>query len=113
MMVSTASNIEKDFEDLALERASLTILAEDRPQRIQTLESLLECERTTSTKLQQNRNKANEELHRLTKEKEMNDRSCSEAIKKVEEFRLLSQQAQEKVKEVEAELARRLIDKEK
>ena len=105
MMVSAASSIEKDFEDLTLERASLINLAEDRLQRIQILESLLEHERTTSAELQQSLNKANEELQRLTKEKEMNDWSCSEAFKKVEEFRILSYQAQEKVKEIEAELA--------
>ena len=105
MMVSTTSSIEKDFEDLALEHASLTTLAEDRLQRIQTLKSLLECERTTSAELQQNLNKANEELHWLINKKEMNNRSCSEVFKKVEKFKILSQQAQERVKEVEAELA--------
>ena len=35
----------------------------------------------------------------------MSDRSCSEAFKKVEEFTILSHEVQEKVKEVEAELA--------
>ena len=50
-MVSTASSIEKDFEDLALESASLITLAEDKMQRIQTLESLLEHEKATSTEL--------------------------------------------------------------
>ena len=63
MMVSMASNIEKDFEDLTLEPASLITLAEDRLQRIQTLESLLECEMTISDELQQSLNNANEELH--------------------------------------------------
>ena len=73
MVMSTASSIEKELKDQALERTSLTTLAEDRQQRIQTLESLLEREKATSTELQQNLNKANEELHRLRKEKEMND----------------------------------------
>ena len=90
MMVSTTSSIEKDFDDLTLERASLITLTEDRLQRIQTLESLLERKRTTSAELQQSLNKANEELQRLTKEKKMNDQSFSEAFKKVEEFRNLS-----------------------
>ena len=34
----------------------------------------------------------------------MNDQSCSKAFRKVEEFKILSHQAQERVKEVEAEL---------
>ena len=105
MMVSTTSKIEKDFEDMALEHASLTTLAKDKLQRIQTLESLLERERTTSAELQQSLNKANEELQRLIKEKEMNDWSCLKAFKKFEEFKILSHQAQESVKEVEVELA--------
>ena len=53
MVVSTASSIEKVLEDQALERASLTTLPEDRQQRIQTLESLLEREKVTCTELQQ------------------------------------------------------------
>ena len=40
----------------------LAILAEDRQQRIQTLESLLEREKATITELQQGLNKANKEL---------------------------------------------------
>ena len=52
MMVLVASNIEKYFKDLTLERASLITLAEDRLQRIQTLESLLEHEKITSVELQ-------------------------------------------------------------
>ena len=35
----------------------------------------------------------------------MNDQNYSEALEKVKEFKVLYQQAQEKVKEVEAELA--------
>ena len=105
MVVSTTSSIEKEFEDQALESASLITLARDRMQRIQTLESLLECEKATSTEIQQSLNKANEELHQLRKEKEMNDQNYSEALEKVKEFRILYQQEQEKVKEVEAELA--------
>ena len=37
--------------------------------------------------------------------RDMNDRNYSEALEKVKEFRVLYQQMQEKVKEVEAELA--------
>ena len=66
ILVSTASSIEKDFEDLALEYVLLTTLTEDRLQRIQILKSLLESKRTTSVKLQQSLNKANKELHLLT-----------------------------------------------
>ena len=73
MVVFTASSMEKEFEDQALEHASLTTLAEHRQQRIQTLESLLEHVKTTSIELQQSLNKVNEELCRLRKEKEMND----------------------------------------
>ena len=35
----------------------------------------------------------------------MNDRSCSKAFKNVDEFKILSYQAQERVKEVKTELA--------
>ena len=51
MMISMTSSIEKDFDDMKLERASLITLVEDRLQRIQTLESLLEREKTTSAEL--------------------------------------------------------------
>ena len=61
-MGSATSSIEKDFDDLALECTSMINLAEDRLQRIQTLESLLEQEKTICAQLQQNLNKANEEL---------------------------------------------------
>ena len=105
MVISIASSLEKDFEDQTLDSTSLTILVEDRMQRIQTLESLLEHEKATSTELQQSLNKANEDLHLLTKAKEMNDWNYFEAFEKVKEFKILSQQAQEKIKEVEAELA--------
>ena len=66
---------------------------------------MLEREKTISAQLQQNLNKANEELQWLIKEKEMNDRSFSEAFKKFEEIKILSHQVQESVKEVEVELA--------
>ena len=67
MVVSMASSIEKKLEDQALELASLTTLAKDRQQRIQTLESLLEREKAISTELQQGFNNANEELLWLRK----------------------------------------------
>ena len=51
MVVSTTSSIEKELEDQALEHASLTTLVEDRQQRIQTLESLLEHEKATIIEL--------------------------------------------------------------
>ena len=101
MVVSMASSIEKELEDQALEHASLTTLAEDKQKRIQTLESLLEREKATCTELQQSLNKANKELYRLRKEKEMNDRNYSEALEKVRSLELASI----KVKEEEAELA--------
>ena len=87
-----------------LERVSLTTLAEDRQLRIQSLVSLLEHEKTINTKLQQSLNKANKELLRLKKEKDMHDQNYSEALGKVKEFRILYHQSQEKVKEIEAEL---------
>ena len=46
MVVATAFSVEKDFKDQRLERTSLATLVEDRQQRIQTLESLLEREKT-------------------------------------------------------------------
>ena len=52
MMVSAASSIEKNFEDLMLEHTSLINLAKDRRQRIQTLESLLEREKIINAQLQ-------------------------------------------------------------
>ena len=89
MVVATTFNIGQDFEDQRLELTSMTTLAEDRQQRIQTLESLLECKKTNCIELQQKLNKANEELLRLCKEKDMSDQNYLE----------------KKVKEVEAELA--------
>ena len=69
MVVSTTSSKEKELEDQALKCASLTILAEDRQQRIQKLESLLERKKATYTELQQSLNKANEELYRAKERK--------------------------------------------
>ena len=83
----------------------MTTLAEDRQQRIQTLESLLECEKNNCTELQQKLNKANEELLRLRKEKDMSNQNHSEALDKVREFRVLFQQSEDKVKELDTELA--------
>ena len=68
------------------------------------LESLLECERTACANLQQNLNTTNDELVQLRKEKFMHDQNYLVAPEKVKEFRVLFQQAQEKIKEVEAEL---------
>ena len=84
-------NIEKELEDQALECASLNTLAEDRQQRIQMLESLLERERAACAKLQQNLNTTNDELVRLRQEKDMHDQNYSEALEKVREFRVLFQ----------------------
>ena len=83
----------------------MTTLANDRQQRIQTLESLLECEKNNCTELQQKLNKANEELLRLRKEKDMSNQNYSEALDNMKEFRVLFQQSEEKVKELEAKLA--------
>ena len=68
-------------------------LAEERLEKVKSLESQLKEEKIISTQLQYSLNKANEELQRLRKEKEMNDRSCSETFKKVEEFRVLRTRA--------------------
>ena len=91
MVVATTFSIGKDLEDQTLEHAALTTLAEDRQQRVQTLESLLEHEKATITELQQSLSKANEELLQLRKEKDMNDHNYSEALEKVKEFRILYQ----------------------
>ena len=96
--------IEKELEDQALERRSLSTLAEERQQRIQTLESLLECERTACGNLQQDLKTANDELVQLREEKTIQNQNYSEALKKVEEIRALFQQAQEKIETLEAEL---------
>ena len=63
-------------------------------------------EKVISTKLYQNLNKANEELQWLRKEKEMNQRNCSDAFQKVEEFRVLYNKSQERVNAIEEELAK-------
>ena len=80
-------------------------LAEERLGKIQFLESQLKEEKTISVELQYNLNKANEKLEQLRKEKEMNDRSCSEAFKKVEEFRVLLNKSQERVVALEKEIS--------
>ena len=72
--------------------------------KIQSLVSQLKEEKIISAQIQHNLSKANEELQRLRKEKEMNDRSCSKAFKKVEEFRLLQNKSQERVEALEIEI---------
>ena len=83
----------------------MTTLVEDRQQRIQTLESLLECEKNNCTELHQKLNVANEDLFRRKRKKEMSDQNYSEALDKVKEFKALYQQSEEKIKKMEAELA--------
>ena len=61
--------IKKKFH----ERAELVKLAKSRLEKIKSLESQLAKEKVTSTQFHQNLDKANEELRRLRKEKEMND----------------------------------------
>ena len=70
------------------------------------MESQLNDEKIISIQLQQNLSKANEELQWLRKEKEMNERSCFEAFKKVEEFRVLRNKSQERVDALEKEITR-------
>ena len=43
--------IQKELEDQALEHTSLSILAEERQRRIQTLEYMLKCERNAYANL--------------------------------------------------------------
>ena len=52
MVVAMTFSIGQDFEDQRLELTYMTTLVEDRQQRIQTLESLLEREKTNCTELQ-------------------------------------------------------------
>ena len=78
-------------------------LAKERLDKIQSLESQLEKKKATSTQLQQNLNKANEELQQLKKEKESNDRNCSNALKKVKELKMLHGKSQERVAALEEE----------
>ena len=81
-------------------------LVEERLEKIKSLESQLKEKQIISTQLQQYLSKANEELQRLRKEKEMNDRSYSEAFKKFEEFRVLCNKSQERVDTLEREIAK-------
>ena len=78
-------------------------LAEERLSKIQSLEAQLADEKTTSNQLQQSLNKANEELQKLIKEKELSDRNCSEAFKKIEELKILHNKSQEKIVALEEE----------
>ena len=105
MVVTATFSIGQDLEDHRLKLTSMTTLAEGRQQIIQTLESLLEYEKTNCIELQQKINEANEELLRLRKEKDMFNQNYSEVLDKVKEFRILFQQLEEKVKELEVELA--------
>ena len=81
-LIYVANAIEKEAE--AHEKTKK--LAKERLGKIKSLESQLKEETMINTQLQQNLSKANEELQQLRKEKEMNDRSYSEAFKKVKEF---------------------------
>ena len=60
---------EKELEDQVLECKSLNTLAEERQSRIQTLESLLECEKNGCDNLQQQLTTANDELVQLKRER--------------------------------------------
>ena len=71
MVLVTTFSISEDLEDQRLELTSMITLANDRQQRIHTLESLLECERKNHTELHQKLSVANEELLQLRKEKEV------------------------------------------
>ena len=104
MVVATTFSIGEDLEDQRLELAFMTTLANDRQQRIRTLESLLECERKECTELHQKLSSANEELLLLRKEKKAQDQNYSDALDKVKEFRTLHQQSEKKIKEMEMEL---------
>ena len=53
MVLAIAFSIGEDLEDQRLELTSMITLANDRQQRIHTLESLLECERKNHTELHQ------------------------------------------------------------
>ena len=82
----------------------MTTIVEDRQQQIQTLESLLEREKIIYTELPQKMNKADEELLRLRREKDMSNQNYPEALGKIREFKILYERAQERIREVEAEL---------
>ena len=81
-LIYVAISIEKESD--AYEE--MKKLAEEKVGKIKSLESQLKEETMINTQLHQSLNKANEELQWLRKDKEMNDHSCSEAFKKVEEF---------------------------
>ena len=80
-------------------------LAEDRLEKIKSLESQLNEEKIISSQLQQDLNKANEELQLLRKEKELTEQSRTEAIQKVEEFKVLYNKSQVRVDVLEKEIA--------
>ena len=71
--------------------------------KIQSWESQLEKEKTVKAQLEDNLNKANDELQQLRKDKESNDRNCYKALKKVEELKMLHDKSQEKVAALEEE----------
>ena len=81
-------------------------LAKDRFEKIKSLESQLTEEKIISTQLQHGLNKSNEELQLLRKEKELNEQNYSEAIQKVEEFKVLYNKSQKRVNTLEEEIAR-------
>ena len=63
----------------------------------------MEKEKTIKAQLEDNLNKANEELQQLKEEKELNNRNYSEALNKVEEFKMLHDKSQERVAALEEE----------
>ena len=75
-VVAVAAAMEKEFQNIKQERTEFEKLTEGKLEKIKSLESQLNQEKVTSTQLCQNLDTANEELQRLRKEKEMNDRSC-------------------------------------
>ena len=91
------------FEKEAESQEKITKLAEERLSTIQSLESQLEKEKTIKAQLEDNLNKANEKLQQLKEEKELDNRNCSEALKKVEEFKMLHDKSQERIATLEEE----------
>ena len=69
MVVAMTFSIGQDLEDQRLELISMITLAEDRQERIHTLESLLKCERKDCTELHQRLSSANEELLQINNQK--------------------------------------------
>ena len=78
-------------------------LTKERLDKIQSLESHLEKDKTTRAQLEDSLGKANEEVRQLKEEKELNNCNCSEVLQKFEELKVLHDKSLEKIAALEEE----------